>query len=72
MEFGRIQRDAAPITLTEWDAILAAHDFLEQCPDRTMTNPFTKEKIAVSGRGKAYYMVQAKKSATRRSKMARS
>ena len=57
MDFARIRRDARPITLTEWNEIIASHTFFEQVPDRTGTNPFTNEKEFFSGVGKAYYVV---------------
>lgn len=53
----RIRRDAYPITLTEWNEIIASHNSFEQMADRTGTNPFTKEKVLFSGMGKAYYVV---------------
>ena len=57
MEFARIRRAARPITLSEWNKIIASHASLEQMPDRTGINPFTKEKIDFPGAGKAYYVV---------------
>lgn len=58
MDFARIRRDMRPITLSEWNEIIASHAFLEQMPDRTGTNPFTKEEVVFSGIGKAYYVVE--------------
>lgn len=57
MDFGKIKRDARPIQLPEWNTIIASTSNLEQMPDRTGINPFTKEKVVFPGEGKAYYVV---------------
>jgi hypothetical protein len=61
MDFARIRRDVCPISLSEWNEVIASHAFLEQMPDRTGTNPFTKEKVLSSGKGKAYYVVDSER-----------
>ena len=61
MEFARIRRDRSPITLPEWNTIVTSVSFFEPLPDRTMTNPFTGQKIAVVGAGKAYYVIDGKR-----------
>src|SRR2546425_1136355 len=61
MDFARIRRIERPITLPEWNEIIASHASLEQVPDRTGVNPFTKEAVLFSGVGKAYYMVDGER-----------
>ena len=61
MEFARIRRDSSPITLPEWNALVASNSSFEPLPDRTVTNPFTGQKIAVVGAGKAYYVINGKR-----------
>ncbi len=61
MDFGRIKRDARPIKLPEWNKIVASMSSLEQMPDRTGINPFTKEKEVFRGEGKAYYVVDGER-----------
>src|SRR5438034_1033361 len=61
MDFGRIKRDARPIKLPEWNKIIASTSALEQVPDRTGINPFTKEKVVFPGQGKAYYVVDGER-----------
>jgi hypothetical protein len=60
MEFGIIRRITRPISLPEWNRIIASTGQLEQAPDREGTNPFTKEKIVFPGAGKAFYVVGGK------------
>jgi hypothetical protein len=61
MDFGRIKRDAQPITPPEWNKIIASISSLEQMADRTRINPFTKEKMLAPGEGKAYYVVDGER-----------
>jgi hypothetical protein len=61
MDFGKIKRAARPIQLPEWNTIIASTSSLEQVPDRTGINPFTKEKVVFPGEGKAYYVVDGER-----------
>lgn len=61
MDLAKIRRDAAPIGLPEWKAVIESHSFLEQVPDRSGTNPFTQEKVLFPGAGKAYYIVDGER-----------
>ena len=61
MDFGRIKRDAHRIKLAEWNKIIASTSSLEQVPDRTGINPFTKEKLVFPGEGKAYYVADGER-----------
>ena len=61
MDFGKIKRNARPIKLAEWNKIIALMPVLEQVPDRTGINPFTKEQVVFPGKGKAYYVVDGEK-----------
>jgi hypothetical protein len=61
VEFARIRREGPPITLSEWNAIIASHPFFEHIPDRIGTNPFTNERVVFPGEGKAYYVVDGAK-----------
>ena len=72
MDFARIQRDTTPITLSEWNAVIAAHTFLQRMPDRTGINPFTKENVLFSGEGKAYYLVEGERAGNASLEMAKS
>jgi hypothetical protein len=55
MDFARIRRASRPIDLAEWAQIIASHPALEQMPDRTGINPFTKEKVLFSGKEKPIF-----------------
>ena len=56
MDFGRISRLTGEIGLEEWNLVIESSDFLLPIPDREGTNPFTQEKMVISGAGKAYYL----------------
>jgi hypothetical protein len=60
MDFSRIKRDGYPILLPEWNRIIQSSSVLVQVPDRTGTNPFTKETVIFPGEGKAHYVVAGK------------
>lgn len=55
-DYARIRRDGKPISLSEWDSVVASHNSLKPVPDRSGMNPFTGEKFVVSGKGKAHYI----------------
>jgi hypothetical protein len=56
MEFARIKRTSRPITMAEWNKVIASQSCLEGVPDRKGINPFTKEEVTFPGAGKAYYV----------------
>jgi hypothetical protein len=55
MDFGKIKRQNEPIMLAEWQQVIEGLPDLSQMPDRERTNPFTLERIVVSGEGQSLY-----------------
>lgn len=59
--FFAIKKHAGAIDLVDWDAVVDSTPNLERAPDRTGVNPFTKEPILFSGRGKALFIVDGRR-----------
>ncbi|WP_370977849.1 hypothetical protein [Agaribacterium sp. ZY112] len=60
-EYCKIERKSSEIELQEWSSLIQSLTNLEQIPDRTGINPFTKEETLFPGEGKAYYVVSGER-----------
>ena len=56
MDFGKLTRTNAAISIGEWTSCIHSAPDLEAVPDKQSVNPFTGETIEVSGDGKAFYL----------------